>query len=110
MKNIVSILVLVLALFAFESNAAKVKLSWPKSTDVNVQGYNVYYGPEAGNYNTKQYTTNDSVVISVASGSTVYFATSQVSKDGLESDLSDETKVAVPAKPSPPSFSSAPVN
>ncbi len=71
--------------------ARNVRLSWEANTEVDIEGYYVYFGTESGNYSETvwvgnktqhDYTTN-------ALG-TLYFAVSALNTQGAESDFSRE--------------------
>ncbi len=73
-------------------------VSWDPSTDPNVVGYNVYYGPNSLNYTNLLPAGNSTslLVAGLVEGATYYFAATAYDFTGVESDLSNEVVYSVP--------------
>ncbi len=86
-------------LFSWRSLAVQTAVvSWDPSTDANVAGYNVYYGPSSLNYtNMLAVGSATSLLASgLVEGATYYFAATAYDFTGVESDLSNEVTYTVP--------------
>ena len=76
-----------------------VTLAWDASADVNVIGYNVYYGPASGSYTNKIPVGNvtNVTINGLVEGATYYFAVTAYDSSGLESVPSNEVSYSVPS-------------
>jgi len=78
--------------------AQSVSLAWDATTDLNVAGYNVYYGTNSGQYvysSTVDHTTNTTVT-GLQDGVTYFFVVTAFNTAGLESPWSNEVIYSVP--------------
>ena len=85
---------------------SSVTLSWNKSTDAAVTGYNVYYGVAPGVY-TNQTTiasvnTTTATFTPMVRGTKYYFTATCFTASGLESDYAPEISWTSPPKPGAP--------
>jgi|SRR3954469_19921393 hypothetical protein len=97
------------------SQAASVTLGWDPSSDPDVAGYNVYYGPSSRNYTNEVDAGNSTVcsIFGLVIGATYYFAVTAYNDLGVESAPSDEIVYTVPQavyKPKIPATSVAATN
>ena len=86
------IVILALTLLArFSTFAAPtVNLAWDASTDTNVVGYYIYYGPSLGNYtNRLDAGTNLSITSPGLPDGPYYFTATSRSRQGVESDFAN---------------------
>ena len=76
-----------------------VTLAWNPSTDVNVIGYNIYYGIASGIYTSKTDVGNatSATIPGLTAGVTYYFAITAYDSFGQESGYSSEISYLVPA-------------
>jgi PKD repeat protein len=102
------------ALLPSRAQAGSLTLAWDASTDPNVVGYYIYYGPASGSYNGKidvglvtQYT-----VPNLLDGTTYYFAATDYNASRQESGFSNEVSAVVPVITPPPvaGFTATPVS
>jgi hypothetical protein len=80
--------------FALQS----VTLAWDPSTNIDVSGYNIYYGSSSGNY-TNQVSVGNVTNVTISDlleGVTYFFAATASGTSGLESDPSNEISYSVP--------------
>ncbi len=77
-----------------------VSLTWDASPDINVAGYNIYFGSASGDYtnmiNVGNVTTT--TISGLTAGVTYYFAATSYDDLGLESGYSSEVTYLVPAE------------
>jgi len=75
-----------------------VTLAWAPSPDLNVVGYNVYYGTASGNYTWKTSSGNvgSATISNLVEGVTYYFVVTAYDVTGLESVPSNEVSYTVP--------------
>jgi hypothetical protein len=80
------------------AKAATVSLEWNQSSDLNVAGYNIYYGTASGNYTSKVTIGNvsDITISNLTAGIAYYFAATAFNVDGNESVLSNEAMFIIP--------------
>jgi len=84
---------LLLALVAFPVVAAtSVPLAWNVSTNTNIGGYKIYYGPASRNYTNSVDVGNvtNTVIAGLAAGVTYFFAATTYDTTGVESAFSNE--------------------
>ncbi len=88
--------------------AAQITVAWNASSDPQVVGYRIYYGPTAQTYtnalsagHATSFTLSNLVV-----GSAYYLALTAVSSNSLESDFSAEVSATVGASDQAPAISS----
>lgn len=74
------------------SHAQSVTLSWTPSTDVQVVGYNIYFGTVSGTYTNEISAGNVTslTILDLGAGATYYFAAAAVDASGMQSPLSSE--------------------
>src|SRR6476619_6174504 len=97
-RTVLSLCLLGCCLIAVSSRGANVTLGWEPSTDSDVTGYNVYYGPSTQNY-TNVIDAKDSTTCSIFGlviGATYYFTVTAYNALGLESPPTDEIVYTVP--------------
>lgn len=86
--------------FASSTNTFQLTLAWNPSTDVNVIGYNIYYGTLSKTYTNKSdalNVTNYTLNLPKIAGVTYYFAATSYNILGLESDYTtNEPTYTVP--------------
>lgn len=85
-----------------------IQLTWTPSPSTDVMGYNIYYGPEEGDY---YYTlsagdTNEAEIYGLLDGTTYYFAVTAVDNSGQESALSGAASYTVPPLDAPAAITS----
>src|ERR1017187_9399842 len=75
-----------------------VELTWDPSPSSDVAGYNVYYGPASGDYNSmiSAGAVTDLEISGLLEGVTYYFAVTAYDSSGQESELSNEVSYTVP--------------
>ena len=75
-----------------ETNApsTSVTLVWDRNPEMDIAGYNVYYGRTSGDYTRLVTVTDPRATIAVKGTKTVYFAVTAFDTSGLESPLSEE--------------------
>ena len=76
-----------------------VDLSWNASTSSNVAGYNVYRGPDGKSWtkiNVSPAASTQYTDMTVADGTTYFYATTAVDIQGNESKKSNVAKSAIP--------------
>jgi hypothetical protein len=86
-------LMLLLALVAFPVVAATtVPLAWNVSTNANIGGYKIYFGPASRTYTNAVDVGNvtNTVIAGLAAGTTYYFAATTYDTAGVESAFSNE--------------------
>ena len=78
-----------------------VTLSWNRSADPIVAGYNVYYGRASGTCTNELFagTVTNAIISGLIPGITYYFAATAYSSSGLESQLSGRALYTVPILP-----------
>lgn len=88
---------------------SRVTFAWDPSTDTNIAGYRLHFGPASRNYTITidcGFTTLYRVVDVLLPGETYFVAVTAYNTLGLESDYSNEISVLVkqynPSGPSPP--------
>jgi hypothetical protein len=93
-----SLLVLGIGVCASSARAASVTLGWEASTNSNVAGYNLYYGPSTRNYTNvvDAGPLPSCSVFGLVIGSTYYFAVTAYNDLGVESAPSSEITYTVP--------------
>jgi len=93
-----SIAMLIICVVSTPSPAASVTLGWDPSTDPDVVGYNVYYGPSTHNYTNMVDAGNSTVcsIFGLVIGATYYFTVTAYNELGVESPPSDEIVYTVP--------------
>ena len=76
-----------------------VTLAWDQSPNLNVIGYNLYYGTGSGNYTVQTNLGNTTIatVSGLAPGLTYYFVVTAYDAFGQESAYSSEISYLVPA-------------
>jgi Fibronectin type III domain len=76
-----------------------VTLAWNRSTNVDVVGYDIYYGEASGIYTNKISVGNVTTltVAGLQDGSTYYFAATAVNSLGVESGFSNQATYSAPA-------------
>jgi fibronectin type 3 domain-containing protein len=91
-------------LIASSSQAANVTLGWDPSTDTDVAGYNVYYGPGTQNYTNMVDAGNSTTcsIFGLVIGATYYFTVTAYNELGLESPPSEEIVYQIPPGLYPP--------
>jgi hypothetical protein len=95
---------LAMAIPSMAGAANNVTLAWDPSTDPNVSGYHLYYGPASRNYtNMIDFgTANTGTVSNLAAATTYYFAATTYDSVGLESAYSVEVSYTVSPPNQPP--------
>lgn len=80
------------------SASQSAAVNWDPSPDVNVVGYNVYYGPSSRYYTNMLVAGNATTLLvdGLVEGATYYFAATAFDLTGVESDLSNEAVYSVP--------------
>jgi hypothetical protein len=75
-----------------------VTLTWSRSSDTNVTGYNVYYGGASGFYTNEISAGNatNETISGLVQGTTYYFAATTHPASGVESPFSSEVSCLVP--------------
>ena len=71
-------------------------LSWNPSSDTNVIGYRIYYGPACQSYTNSVTVGNvtNAVITGLADGCTYYFAAKSYDSAGNESEFSNEASIS----------------
>jgi fibronectin type 3 domain-containing protein len=113
MKLLLSLIVALLTISAaadqsiVPTNApASITLAWnaSPSTGLGPISYNMYYGPSSATY-TNKLVSNTNLTLTVSNlvrGSTVYFAVTATTTNGLESVFSNEISYQLSPPPLPP--------
>ena len=86
------------------SQAASVSFSWTPNTEINLAGYNIYYGTSSGSYSSVTKVGLPEIVDNKVSttlndfseGTIYYFAATAYDIDGFESNYSQEIQWTVP--------------
>ncbi|MCL5097829.1 MAG: Ig-like domain-containing protein [Candidatus Omnitrophica bacterium] len=75
-----------------------VTLAWDENTELDLAGYNLYYGTSSGNYTFSSSVGNvtQTTVAGLEEGLTYYFVVTAYNTSGLESDPSNEVMYQVP--------------
>ena len=78
----------------------QVELVWKPSTNRNVTGYHIYYGPASRTYTNSSLFGNvtKGTISGLVDGATYYFSAKSRDAHGSESDFSNEASYEVPAK------------
>lgn len=77
-----------------------VTLAWNANTETNLAGYRLYYGTATRSYSgivPVSAPQTRATVTNLQAGGTYYFAVTAYTRDGLESDYSDEVSYRVPS-------------
>jgi hypothetical protein len=93
---------LILAAFSPTVQAGQsITLSWNRSTDPIIAGYNVYYGRASGTCTNELFagTATNAIISGLIPGVTYYFAATAYSSSGLESPLSGRVLYTMPILP-----------
>ncbi len=69
---------------------ASVTLVWDSNSEQDLAGYHVYYGRMSGDYTRVVTVSDPTAVIGIRGTQTYYFAVTAFTRNGAESDLSDE--------------------
>lgn len=80
------------------SDAGSVNLSWHPNAELDLQGYNVYYGTQSRSYGPPVPVgdANQHEIQGLEKGETYYFAVSAIDNAGNESGYSSETSKQIP--------------
>ena len=86
-------------LFLISSITHAAWLEWDRSSDTNVIGYRVYFGPTSRGYDSVLDVSNETTVTipPLAPGTAYYFAVTAYNSSALESDFSEETSYIEPS-------------
>ncbi|MFQ6105310.1 MAG: M28 family peptidase [Candidatus Glassbacteria bacterium] len=80
-----------------------VFVDWNPNPEMDVTGYNIYYGTQSGTYDSlKTVSTVGDTLKNLEEGTTFYIALSAFDGDGYESFLSEEKEIQVGGRPLPP--------
>jgi hypothetical protein len=84
-------------------DGASVYLDWEPNQELDIEGYNIYYGTESGMYDSvKTVPSAEDTLYNLADGTTLYLALSAIDTDGYESFLTGEISVYVSSTPYTP--------
>lgn len=96
----ISILVVLVSIFAQSAYAAGVMVSWAENSESDIAGYRVYYGTASRDYvsslDAGNYTSIE--IDDLNPGGTYYISVTAYDTSGNESDYSEEIQVTVPAE------------
>lgn len=88
------------------SGAGSVSLIWNASTNIQVAGYNVYYGSASHSYPNQVFVgTNLNTVVGGLGNGNYFFAVTAVDAIGNESDFSNEINYQIAGVNQPPTIS-----
>lgn len=98
MKKLLSVVQVLLMLFAAPAWAAEVSLTWDPPDAATPTGYKIYWGEASGAYtaNLDVEAATTATVPDLANGKTYFFAATAYYEDGSESGYSNEVSKFLP--------------
>jgi hypothetical protein len=78
-------------------------LVWDPNSELDIEGYNIYYGTQSGNYDSvKTVTSEEDTLQDLLEGTAYYLALSAVDADSNESFLTEEIEITTGSMPVTP--------